>query len=363
MNRYIYRKRQHQLSSLAVSTVPALRHTKRVLLSLFGRFGAICQALSVAREASLQHPDIEWLLICSPQLHPYCQTLLPKAKAIISIGRNDLVGLYRACREIKQFCPELGLNPWGHGIDSEYFASQAVAYRPFNSFWHKYHSTPVNSGDAISHGNFFNMLRNYFGLATVPTPNSRPYSFCPVRRILISPESSEAKRTLSPTMTQMLLQQVRTQFGKTCDIWLAASDHRYRALEGLTRLIRLEKSRHSSASFIKAITQSELMLAVDSGPMNIATALNIPTIAIFSSEAPERVVDFAQPPLVLRDPLMTGQSCQNRQCQEPLCMNRMIEHSTLFEPDNIWQCAKSVTTSEGDCIWQIAKTKIDAATQ
>lgn len=76
------------------------------------------------------------------------------------------------------------------------------------------------------------------------------------------------------------------------------------------------------------------------------------TIAIFSSP-PERVVDFAQQPLVLRDPLMAGQSCQNRQCQVPLRMNRMIETST-FEPGNIWQCAQTVTTSEDDCIWQNA---------
>lgn len=353
MNKYIFRQRRQQHPNQQINPTPEPIHSRRVLLALFGRFGAICQALTVAREAALKHPEIEWLVICSPQLHPYCQSLLPHAHEIINVGRNDLFGLFLANRAIRQFRPELGLNPWGHGIDSEFFASQAVTYRPFNRFWQEYYANLTNI-DAINHGNFFNMLRSYFGLAPVAAPDRTSTGFPSARQILVCPESSEAKRTLSPAVMQKLLRQLHMQFGMECEIWLAASNRSYDSLAGIKKFIPLKKSKGSSASFINAINQSELMLAVDSGPMNIATALAIPTIAIFSSEAPERVIDFAQYPLVLRDPLMAGKSCQNRQCQEPLCMNQMITTGKLFEPCNIWRPAKTVTTSDAGCIWQKA---------
>lgn len=339
--------------------LPMLNETKRVLLSLFGRFGAICQALTIAREISRQHAHIEWLLICSPQLLPYCNAVLPNATDIRSVGRNDPIGLFRANKAIKSFAPQLGLNPWGHGIDSEYFASQAAVYHQFNRFWREYHADSATTGDT-NKGNFHNLLRSYFGATQVTASRNLATNFPQAKQIMVCPESSEAKRTLSPDLAGTLLQRIREKYGSDCQIWLAASDDRYRLLDGVATFIPLKKSQRSSINFIRAINQSELVLAVDSGPMNIATALAIPTIAIFSSEAPERVIDFATPPLVLREASMSGKSCQNRQCRDPQCMSHMIRSTKLFEPENIWHPSKTITTSEIGCIWKIADTPTDS---
>lgn len=294
-------------------------HATTVIVAIFNRFGdgVIAAASTAAFIARWSERPRRFLLVTSPQLSPYVRAICPGAEVLAFSKRNPLHWLRLWLR--KRFVYrgfDVGLNPYSYGRESHRIARLA--------HWHSLYVSPA---DAFAI-NYYDRVRQYLQLPAEGDFNAPCALPKRVERILLCPDSSETRRSLSDAQLESIHTQLLTRW-PAATITLASGLSTSR-LAGV-RQLRLAKSRKASNAFLRALRDADLLVAVDSGPLHIAMALGIPSLALFSSAHPATVLDPRARVYPLRADVLTNVYCEKLDCREPICMNA-LNLDTAWQP-------------------------------
>jgi len=94
----------------------------------------------------------------------------------------------------------------------------------------------------------------------------------------------------------------------------------------------------SLPELIEVLAGASAVVTGDTGPMHIASALGIPTIALFGPANPRRTGPYRHGHLVIRSGIACA-PCGRRRCRHPLCMEGIL-------PETVWNKVTSVVAEE-----------------
>jgi ADP-heptose:LPS heptosyltransferase len=266
--------------------------------------------------------------LTSPQLFPYAKEIIknPKVKIIYANKRN-IVQFFKAISEIKKFNPDLGLNPWSHGSDSEFFISYAKKFSCFKDV--------INNNKTY---NLYDRVRDYLYLPTIKNKRIRNFKLENIKKIVIAPLSTDETKNLSKENLDELITYFKTL---KAEIVIASPKDL-----GYKNQFIFKKSMKNSYQFIKLLYNSDLLISIDSGPLHIGSALQIKTIAIFGPTAPETILDDNVEVKIYRNKKLTGIFCYVKNCKKPICINEMFKD---FWQHEIVELNDNVILEENEC--------------
>lgn len=294
-----------------------MANAKNITIAIFNRIGDGVIAASMVNEFINKWNGKRFLVFTSPQLLPYIQEVCPTAEAVAFKKKNVFYWLrLQYILRVKYKYFDLGFNPYSYGAESKAIARMAA--------WSKIYA---NSKDAMK-VNYYDRVRQYFELPlagdlrkTQPLPES-------VRSIIICPDSSELRRTLTDKQLEKIIIQAREKW-PAAKITLASG--RPLSIE-IDERFNFKKSLRNSRKFIKLIKTCDLMIAVDSGPLHIAAALNKKVIGFFSSAMPATVINANSDVFALRSRRLNGAYCEVLSCKNPVCMDELaIDKDSLHQ--------------------------------
>ena len=291
-----------------------IAQARSILFAVFARYGDSVIAFKIMDEFITRHPDKDYLVITTHQALPYARVLLHHPVRLVGVNkRYDPLRMLRLVWALRRSPPDIGLNPWSHGMESEYFASFA---RRFHFY-----------GKAIRYDRDYNLyrrLREYLQMP-IAAPARRMPDIGDVRRVVLAPFSTDLRKSLDAADLNRVLAFVCRRFPAAATTLvglpgeLAAAANR-----GETKLV-LGKSDASSKAFLALLRSADLFIGVDAGPLHLADALGVPTIGLFGPTAPETILDSNSGILPLRSPTMAGVFCDILSCRDPVCMHQLCE--------------------------------------
>lgn len=110
-----------------------------------------------------------------------------------------------------------------------------------------------------------------------------------------------------------------------------------RAVRASSGAARLHPPRHGLAGLIAILRRAAVVVAADSGPLLLASALGRPTVALFGPKDPR----VYAPPFGRTTVIRTGvpcSPCSLRRCADPICMTRM-EAAPIAAAAHAWLSA------------------------
>jgi ADP-heptose:LPS heptosyltransferase len=151
-----------------------------------------------------------------------------------------------------------------------------------------------------------------------------------VRRVVIAPFSTEARRSLNRRDVERLLARLRRDCADPA-ITLAATPREALALRDLeVELFLFDKRARTARAFLALLQASDLFVGVDAGPLHLADALGLPSLGLFGPSAPQKVLDANNRVQVLRDPRLAGVQCDLHACRDPLCIHGLLASPADF---------------------------------
>lgn len=252
-----------------------IKNSKKILFSLFTRYGDTIIDLVVIKEFIEIYNDKYYLILCPKQMVPYVNLLLPNVK-VIGFNKRNIIDFVRVNLMLKKEKYDLGLNPWSNGIDSSYWISFCKNYSYYKDF---------KKPKIINH---YNIIRKYLMLEEKNWQNKNYNLSSDYQNILICPESTDEERSISPSELSRLIDILSTKYVNS-NIVIASLDEIYNISN--IKYFKFQKSSASSISFIDLINKSDFIIAVDSGPLHIITALNKDAIGIFNVTECENVIN------------------------------------------------------------------------
>jgi len=294
---------------------------RSVLFAVFARYGDSVIAFKAINRFIARHPNKRYFLITTHQARPYAEALIHSPLQLFSVNkRRDPIKMWRLTRLLRRETPDLGLNPWSHGEESEYFISycrQFVSYRSFIHF--------------ERHTNMYGRLYDYLKLPEPPVaaPTALPER---AQRIVICPYSTDIRKSLDQDDLAKVVLAARQRFGAP-EIIVAGLPAELARTENLAvGQFALGKSRAASGRFIGLLATADLFIGVDAGPLHLADALGLSVIGVFGPTAPQTILDRDSRALPLRHPKMEGVFCDVPTCKNPLCLHQLCANLVLDLP-------------------------------
>ncbi len=304
-------------------TAAEIAHATSVLFAVFARYGDSVITFKLIRALARTYPDKKYFLITSPQALPYAKAILPESIECIGFDKHrDLFGLWRLTRRLKREPFDVGLNPWSHGKESEYFVSHAKRFHPYSTFAH-------HQGYQRTH-NLYDRVRTYLGLPEKPAALTGKIP-AQAKRILISPFSTDVRKSLNADDLRKLVAWLGKRYENASMALALFPEEDSKVGDLPLARFHFGKSRKRSGAFLDLVKGSDLFVGVDAGPLHLADALGIPSIGIFGPTAPETILDHDSGIVPLRLNAMQGWFCDIRDCPDPLCLHRLLA-GTLLPP-------------------------------
>ncbi len=291
-----------------------------VLFAVFARYGDSVIAFKLIREFARRYPAKRYRLVTTPQALPYAQAIIGADWPMIGIDkRRHWFRVARLLQALRRDPPALGLNPWSHGVESEYLISHAQRYFPYRDFAH------FTRAD-----NLYMRIRRYLQL---PDPPVSRTAALPARaqRIVVAPFSTDVRKSLNHDDLRKLVGWLKAHYGEASIAAALFPEEDEKVGDLPIARFHFGKSRRRSRAFLELVKGSDLFVGVDAGPLHLADALGIPAIGIFGPTAPETILDRDSGIVPLRLNAMQGWFCDIRDCADALCLHRLLD-SVLLPP-------------------------------
>lgn len=287
---------------------------RKILFSVFSRYGDGIIAFKVIREFITRHPEKAYCLLTSHQLRPYAEALVDGGVQVLGVRKRNPVQFLKTIWRLKQADFDAGLNPWGSRGESEFFLTFAKRFSTFSAM----------KFEVID--NLYFRARRYLGL---PEPGARENRFAfpePVRRILVSPFSTDIRKSVPPADLGVLLAWLENRFPEARITMALAKEELVKAGESAAddRFI-FGKSEACSRQFLRLVREVDLFVGADAGPLHLADALGKPCFGLFGPTAPETIVDVRSRIAALRSEKLSGIFCAVQSCPEPLCLRALFQ--------------------------------------
>ncbi|MDD3466658.1 MAG: glycosyltransferase family 9 protein [Campylobacterales bacterium] len=331
LNKFFDSRSYKHIKDFELST-DDFKGSKKVLFAIFSRYGDFFGTLKVIGEFIGTYGDKQLLFLVPPQFECYVKYFFP-ASLCVCINKRNPFSILRALYQVKKFSPDIGLNPWCYGSESEFFISFAAKF----SFFKK------NRREKFANlENLYDKPRVYFGLETktwfyIDDKHEKKYT-----SILVCPESSDVTRTISHEKLSVVLKELKSVFSPN-EIIVAAPRQYFKDFDYGHKLI-LGRSVKSSNAFLSVMQNVDLVVSVDSGPLHLGYTLRKPLIGFFTKTPPEAVLDAGTKIKILRDNKFSNIHCVkgDRDCKYPLCMDAVTNDGFLsmtyvggFQPSDI----------------------------
>jgi len=253
-----------------------ISYSKRILFSVFTRYGDTIINLVVIKEFIDKFPNKDYVILIPPQMEPYVEVLLPNTNCY-SVNKRNPIQMYKVQKMLRNWSPDLGFNPWSNGLDSCYFLTYAKKYFCYKDYFFK---LPINHYDVV---------RKYLQL---PLQQSKFRFIKPkdrYQRVLICPDSTDKKRSINDNELIDIVEKIKKKYNAFITIAVMNA----RALENydFVSYFEFKKTRHSSEKFLRVMNDSDLVISADSAPIHIALALEKDICAIFKTTKIEFVVN------------------------------------------------------------------------
>ena len=99
-----------------------IENSKKILFSLFTRYGDTIINLVVILEFIEEYPDKDYVILCPKQMKPYVNEIIPNIKCI-AVDKRNWIEMFKINLLLRRWNPDIGFNPWSNGLDSCYFLS------------------------------------------------------------------------------------------------------------------------------------------------------------------------------------------------------------------------------------------------
>lgn len=305
----------------------------KILFSMFSRYGDFFATLSVIREFEKHYGKKHFIFMVPPQMGPYVREFFPDA-SLIAVNKRNPISLLYAIFKLKKLDADIGLNPWSHGADSEFFISFAKKFMFYKKEMKKYKVE-----------NLYDKPRLYMKLMVSSWQHGQPALKSKYDNIIICPESSDVEKSMSKENIAYVISNIK-MFDPTIVIIAATRQYFGYAKHTIAddvRRVYLKRGSKASKEFLDEVKKSDLVISADSGPMHLAYILHKDIIAYFSKTAPEWVIDDMANIYVQRDARMRDKYCQyadNGMCKTMECMNanfrgRFLKDYVYSNPSNI----------------------------
>lgn len=243
-----------------------LEKSKNVLFSIFTRYGDTIIDLVVIKEFIEKYPNKDYCLLCPKQMVPYVNIILPGIR-VFGFNKRNIYEFIKVSIFLKREKFDVGFNPWSNGDDSCFWTSFCKSF-----FCYKKFVRP----SIINH---YEVVRKYLGLSSKEWVISDFKLAETYENIIICPESTDDMRSITSEELKLIIVNIKNKFPKA-EITICSLDTKYKV--NSCKYFKFSKSSKSSLDFINLVKNSDLSICVDSGPLHLMSALNIPTIAIFS---------------------------------------------------------------------------------
>jgi ADP-heptose:LPS heptosyltransferase len=152
--------------------------------------------------------------------------------------------------------------------------------------------------------------------------------FANIKNIIIAPFSTDIKKNLTINATNELTLKLTSLFPHAKIRVALTGDFLLKKF--VAKKFTWTKSTKNSQKYLKLLKQTDLFVGVDSGPLHLSLALNIPTIAIFGATAPATILDYKTEVLIWRDIKLTKYFCQVGKCKKAICISNVIKQENLL---------------------------------
>lgn len=274
MINYFFKVKTRQLQSLPPS-LEDIQKSKKVLFSIFTRYGDTVIDLVVIREFIELYPDKEYLIICPKQMKPYVNEILPLIECF-AFNKRNLFEFVKVIKLLKSRKFDIGFNPWSNGLDSSFYLSLCKKFLVYRDF---------QKPKVINH---YQVVRRYLKLPEKDWEVSKLILKKNYTKVLICPQSTDIGRSIPIEELDKLILDFYNLYNNP-EITIASMDDEY-FKEGF-KSFKFEKSVNSSELFLAVMKQSNLIVSSDSGPMHIALALKKDLIAFLRSTNPQDVIN------------------------------------------------------------------------
>ena len=283
----------------------------KILFAVFSRYGDGIISFRIISEFLAANPDKKYILLTTSQLVPYAKKLIKSQNIeILSVNKRNPFSLIPTVLKLKRFDADIGLNPWSHGDDAEFFISLAKRFYSYKKF--SKHPKEYNVYDRV---------REYFGLDVMidKTVNAN-FEWQSAKNIVIAPISTDPKKNLNTDEVNKIILKLSADNRKiTVAVPKGAMN-----ISGVN-MFYFGKSNSKSNEFMGLLENADLFIGVDSGPMHLALCMGKECLGFFGSNAPETILDSGFSLISFRHPSLHGIFCFVAECKNPECIHGMFD--------------------------------------